>query len=53
MLRHASGDSAPSAADVALTKRVPEAGDLLGIRVLDHITLSDGRFRSFAEEGKL
>jgi DNA repair protein RadC len=34
---HPSGDETPSAEDVAVTKRLVEAGRILGIRVLDHI----------------
>jgi DNA repair protein RadC len=51
---HPSGDPTPSAEDLALTKRLCEVGDLIGIRVLDHIVLGhDGAFRSLAEEGVL
>ena len=51
---HPSGDPAPSAEDLALTKRLCEVGELVGIRVLDHIVLGEaGAFRSFADEGLL
>jgi len=50
---HPSGLAEPSAEDRALTKRLCEAGDLLGIRVLDHIVLGDGKFCSLADEGLL
>jgi DNA repair protein RadC len=51
---HPSGDPSPSAEDIALTKRLCEVGDLVGIKVLDHIVLGDGgSFRSFADEGLL
>ncbi|ACY12788.1 RadC family protein [Haliangium ochraceum] len=36
---HPSGDPAPSAEDIALTRRLCEAGDLLGIPLLDHLVL--------------
>jgi len=51
---HPSGDPTPSAEDLALTKRLSEAGDLVGIRVLDHIVLGhDGAFCSLADNGQL
>jgi len=39
---HPSGDPAPSAEDQALTKRLREVGELIGIRVLDHVVLGEG-----------
>jgi DNA repair protein RadC len=50
---HPSGDPQPSAEDRALTTRLVEAGDLLGIPVLDHIIIGDGRYVSFADVGWL
>ncbi len=47
---HPSGDPAPSREDIALTKRLVDAGKLLGIQVLDHLVLGDeGRYFSFKE----
>jgi len=46
---HPSGDPAPSAEDIAVTKRLLEAGNILGIELLDHIILGDGRFVSLKE----
>lgn len=46
---HPSGDPEPSRDDVALTKRLVQSGDLLGIRVLDHIIFGDGRYVSLQE----
>jgi len=46
---HPSGDPEPSAEDRALTARLEQAGELLGIRVLDHIILGDGQYRSKGE----
>lgn len=46
---HPSGDPQPSRDDMALTKRLTESGDLLGVRVLDHIVFGDGRYVSFKE----
>lgn len=43
---HPSGDLEPSSDDINLTKRLVEAGDLLGIPVLDHIIVSDRGYTS-------
>ncbi len=43
---HPSGDPTPSAEDIATTKRLTEAGNILGIIVLDHIIIGDGTFSS-------
>ncbi len=48
---HPSGDPAPSREDREITRRLKEAGDLLGIRVLDHIIIGDGSYFSFVESG--
>ena len=48
---HPSGDPYPSTDDVVLTKRIVEAGDLLGIEVLDHVVIGDGQFVSMRERG--
>ena len=48
---HPSGDPTPSVEDRTLTTRLREAGDLLGIRLLDHLILGDDRFYSFADQG--
>ncbi len=48
---HPSGDPEPSPEDVTLTERLRAAGDLLGIRVLDHVVIGLGRWTSFAERG--
>ncbi len=50
---HPSGDPEPSAADIALTRRLAEAAQLLGIRLLDHIIIGDGVFKSLAEKCQL
>ena len=50
---HPSGETEPSADDIATTKRLAEAGMLLGIKVLDHLIIGDGTFYSFHLEGKL
>ena len=46
---HPSGDPNPSAADLQLTKILKESGELLGIPLLDHIIIGDGRFISINE----
>ena len=49
---HPSGSLEPSAEDMALTRRLCQAGSLLGIEVLDHIILSPtGEYLSFIESG--
>lgn len=50
---HPSGDPTPSREDIDITKRLKECGDLLGIRVLDHIVVGDGRYVSFADRGMM
>jgi DNA repair protein RadC len=52
---HPSGAPHPSQEDRALTKRLVDAGQLLGIKVLDHIIIGDGSeaYFSFADEGVL
>lgn len=48
---HPSGDASPSPEDIALTRRLVEAGQLLDIPILDHIILGYGNFYSFKEHG--
>lgn len=48
---HPSGDPTPSAADLKTTRRLEEAGRLLGIPVLDHLIIGDGRYISMKAEG--
>ena len=50
---HPSGDPSPSPEDRHLTDRLAEAGRLLGIPVLDHVIIGDGRYVSFADQGWL
>ena len=50
---HPSGDPEPSSEDRALTTRLKQAGEILGIRILDHVVIGDGHFRSLSEEGLL
>jgi DNA repair protein RadC len=46
---HPSGDPKPSAEDIAITKRLAEAGKILGIDVLDHIIFGEEGFVSLKE----
>lgn len=48
---HPSGDPTPSEDDLKITQRLMECGDILGIRVLDHIIIGDGVYSSLKEEG--
>lgn len=50
---HPSGDSAPSREDHAITAKLKEGADLLGIRILDHVVIGDADFYSFADHGLL
>jgi DNA repair protein RadC len=50
---HPSGDPTPSADDLEITRRLCEVGNLVGIRVLDHVVIGDGAFTSFADRGLL
>lgn len=50
---HPSGDPSPSAEDLAFTRRVREAGEAVGIRIVDHIVLGDSpAFASVRERGE-
>ena len=49
---HPSGDPTPSAEDRAITERLRQVGELVGIRVLDHVVIGRGRYASMAEEGR-
>lgn len=51
--QHPSGDPSPSQEDISITRRLKEAGDLMGIKVLDHIIVGDGTYLSFVERGLL
>jgi DNA repair protein RadC len=49
---HPSGDPTPSREDLEITKRLQEAGELLGIKVLDHMIIGE-TYLSFVERGIL
>ncbi|MFB5678520.1 DNA repair protein RadC [Paenibacillus terreus] len=48
---HPSGDPTPSTEDIQLTRRLVEAGNIVGIDVLDHIIIGDGKYVSLKEQG--
>ena len=48
---HPSGSVNPSSEDIKVTKRICEAGDILGIKLLDHIIISDDNYISIKEKG--
>ena len=50
---HPSGDPTPSADDLALTRRLVAAGELMGIDVLDHLVLTATRYVTLREMGRL
>lgn len=50
--QHPSGDPSPSKEDIEVTRRLAEAGKLLGIDLLDHVIIGqDGRYTSLKERG--
>jgi DNA repair protein RadC len=48
---HPTGDPTPSREDLAITRRLREAGEIMGIKVLDHIIIGDDQFTSFVSQG--
>lgn len=51
---HPSGDVTPSPDDLAVTRRIASAGELMGIQLVDHVIVSaDGQYLSFKESGRL
>lgn len=53
MHNHPSADPSPSADDLEITRRLCEAGDLVGIRVVDHVIVGKDTFVSFSDRGLL
>ena len=51
--QHPTGDPTPSSEDIAITRRLKEAGELLGLKVLDHIIVGESEYLSFVERGLL
>lgn len=50
---HPTGDPTPSSEDIAITRRLKEAGEIMGIKILDHIIIGNGEYLSFVERGLL
>jgi DNA repair protein RadC len=50
---HPSGDPTPSAEDREVTARLASAGEILGVRVLDHIVVAERGYSSLREQGEL
>ena len=48
---HPSGDPEPSPEDLEITRRLASVGELVGIRVQDHVVIGDGGYVSFRERG--
>ena len=48
---HPSGDPSPSSEDISITARIAEAGKLIGIELVDHIIIGDGKYISMKEKG--
>jgi len=48
---HPSGDPTPSKEDIEITQRLRAVGELMGVRVLDHIVIGKGRYVSFVDDG--
>ncbi|WP_349774322.1 JAB domain-containing protein [Ureibacillus chungkukjangi] len=48
---HPSDDVTPSPEDVEVTKRLIEAGKIIGIEVLDHVILGSNKYLSLQEKG--
>lgn len=48
---HPSGDPSPSREDIDITKRLSDAGEILGITIMDHIIIGNGKGYSLKEKG--
>lgn len=48
---HPSGDPSPSQEDLNITRRLVEGGSLLGIEVVDHLIIGDGKYVSLKDKG--
>jgi DNA repair protein RadC len=48
---HPSGDPAPSQEDLHITRRLREIGEVMGVRVLDHVIVGKGKYVSFVDDG--
>lgn len=50
---HPSGDPAPSTEDILVSRKIQEAGNMIGVELLDHIIIGDNRYVSLKEQGYL
>lgn len=50
---HPGGDPTPSTSDIEITRQIRQAGELLGICLLDHIIIGDHQYISFKEQGMM
>jgi DNA repair protein RadC len=50
---HPSGDPLPSPEDIEITRRLKEVGEVMGVRVLDHVVIGGDRYYSFSDKGML
>jgi DNA repair protein RadC len=48
---HPSGDPSPSREDISITERLVNTGEIVGIRVLDHVIIGDENYTSMMEKG--
>ena len=50
---HPTGDPTPSPEDISITRNIVDAGNLLGIELVDHVVIAGKKFLSMAEQGML
>ena len=50
---HPSGEVNPSKEDISITKQIKDAGDIIGIKLIDHVIVSKDKYYSFLENGKI
>jgi len=50
---HPSGNLEPSAEDIEITKKLRQSGDIIGIKLFDHVIVSNAGYYSFSDKGKL
>ena len=48
---HPSGDPMPSQEDLTITQRLREVGEVMGVHILDHLIIGNGRYVSFVDDG--
>ena len=50
---HPSGDVLPSKEDIYVTERIKKIGNLMGVKMLDHVIVSENNYYSFLENGQI